>query len=251
MLKNNPLVPLIERLNRHLILSTKSLLTIGFILFLLCFVLLMVKYSDSLYVPLQNDEIEYHVLGANLSSGYGYKLLPPNFDHIQMDIYSTKEYATEIKDAPYNFFRTPVYPLTIAAAYALFGIDPRYVKILQIGLVALCAAAIPLIASYYWGTSGFISGLISCSLFVFRDGLQPDRILSETLIVFGLVLWSVLFTLLEFRSSNNIDFFLGLLTGALILIKGSMLFLGIITPFYFLVRREDLKEWLIQSRIFA
>ena len=149
-----------------------------------------------------------------------------------MDIYSTKEYATEIKDAPYNFFRTPVYPLTIAAAYALFGIDPRYVKILQIGLVALCAAAIRLIASYYWGTSGFISGLISCSLFCIPSmGCSLIESSPRPLSCLGLSSGSVLFTLLEFRSSNNIDFFLGLLTGALILIKGSMLFLGIITAY--------------------
>ena len=194
------------------------------------------------------DSWNYQGLAVNLALGYGYReggVAP--FETYKFDPDRSKnrydalhypvgeapatyyEYFT--RGGRYLFYRTPGYPFFLAAVYKTFGIYPRTVKIIQIIFLALFASSLPWIAHYYWGKTGILSGVLSSLFFLRYFCPDPTEIMSESLIVFGLFLWVLFLIIWEKEPSLHRIFWLGVVSAAIVLIKGSNI---LIPPFFFL-----------------
>lgn len=123
---------------------------------------------------LSPDSVGYNVLASNILAGHG----------MTMDIHSPYYFL--------SFFRTPVYPIFLAAMYYLVGVKHMWVGILQGFLGALTCSLICVIGQRLFGRlTGFIAGcLVALSLI---SVMYSSKVLTETLFTFLLVfsLWCI------------------------------------------------------------
>ncbi|HTZ11999.1 MAG TPA: hypothetical protein VMD04_06485, partial [Candidatus Margulisiibacteriota bacterium] len=195
------------------------------------------------------DTSHYQPLGVNLSLGHGYKTgAIVDFAVYKFDKEPTGSvefkgrggfspfHSHFLADTGYNFFRSPGYPLFLAAVYKICGIHPRVVKILQIILLSACAALMPVITVYYWPGHGLLSGVISAFIFTVFSAPDPAAIHTETLITFGLFILTLLIILWELKASTARTFFLGAAAALNILVKGTNAFLPPLLILYIFMR---------------
>jgi len=122
------------------------------------------------------------------------------------------------------------YPLFLSVVYKLFGVHPIIAKQLQLLMLVIVAAALPLLAFRYWGDQGFLSGLLAGPIFLFYNYQMANLIMSESLIVF--VLFLILCAVSQFENKRKLSFsiLLGVSFGLGLLVKGSLL---LVPVFYF------------------
>jgi hypothetical protein len=122
--------------------------------------------------------------------------------------------------------------------YKVFGIHPQYAKIIQMMLLAFSISVMPWIGRHYWSNLGILSGVVSAIIIMnnyLLPGkycpLDPTKIMTEPLIVFGLSLWTVAFVFWEKNTTKTRTFLLGIASAVILLIKGVTIFV----PFLFLL----------------
>ncbi len=122
------------------------------------------------------------------------------------------------------------YPLFLSSVYKLFGVHPMIAKQLQLLMLVIVAAGLPLFAFRFWGAQGFLTGLIAGPVFLFYNYEIANLIMSESLIVFVLFLILCAISLFEDKKRLSFSVLLGISFGVGLLVKGSLLFIPV---FYF------------------
>lgn len=236
------------------ILLPLTSLSIFFISFFYLLEMNRYKLSDTAIFP--GDSATYQSLGVNLSLGYGYKYgCVEKFEIYKFNkldsIEKTKDkYDEYVRGGRRSFYRTPGYPLFLAAIYKVFGIHPRIVKIIQIILLAISISLLPAIGNYYWSRSGILAGALSSLLSVRYLMPDPCRIMTEPLIIFSLFVLTVFLISWEARQSVTRTLFLGMISGIIILVKGSNIFIPAFLLLYIIFKIDKPKEKLKSSSIF-
>jgi 4-amino-4-deoxy-L-arabinose transferase-like glycosyltransferase len=128
-----------------------------------------------------------------------------------------------------DFIRTPAYPLFLGIIYKLFGISPKVVKALQLLMLVTIAASLPFIGDHYWGKSGYIGGIPAGALYLATNYKLADHILTESLTAFAVFLVLVSLIIYERWESILTACVLGVSMGIGLLVKGSLIFLPILT----------------------
>lgn len=185
------------------------------------------------------DTWEYQSMGVNFAKGHGiqkfgglepfhtYKfetpsLLPPYYNYFIRAGYQT-------------FYRTPAYPLFLGVVYQLFGVSPRIAKSLQLLMLVIIAASLPFIGNHYWGRSGFIGGLGAGGFYLATNYRLAEVILTESLAAFAVFLVLLAFMAYEQRKGVITAAALGISLGFALLVKGTLIFLPILTGSMILV----------------
>ena len=110
---------------------------------------------------------------------------------------------------------------------------PGVVKKYQLFMIVMAASLIPLVCYYYFGYMGIISGTISSFLFMryFCSDFRAGSILTESLILFSVLVWMFALIFWEKKPTNFRILILGIISGLLLLVKGSTIFM----PFTFIL----------------
>lgn len=187
------------------------------------------------------DIWEYQSMAVNFAMGHGvhrFGAMEPFETYKFAEFDTPPAYYQEFFDlaGEQDFIRTPAYPLFVGIIYKLFGISPAVVKAIQLLMLAIIAASLPLIGMHYWGRIGLIGGIPAGFLYLSMNYVLADWILTETLISFSVFLVLVTFLLYEKREETRTAIFLGIALGLALLVKGSLVFLPILTGGVLLVR---------------
>ena len=147
-----------------------------------------------------------------------------------------------------DFFRAPGYPIFLGVVYKIVGVSPLAAKRVQYLLIAISCALLPLIGFHYWRSIGFLSGIVSAvvAFEYYAEGVSlADQLMSEALITFSLVVLICLLIVWEKYSGLWTSFFLGLMLGACLLIKTSLIFLPVLFIAYcgWNMRRRNVRRW--------
>jgi len=188
-------------------------------------------FSDT--VLFGGDQWEYQSLAVNLLNGHGYRFggIEP-LEEYKFD-YTSRFKTFFDTETHYSFYRTPGYPFFLKTIYQFCGVHPRVVKKFQLIMIVISACLMPLVCYYYFGFMGIISGTISSFLFMkyFCSDFRAGSILTESLILFSVLVWMISLIFWEKNPSNFRVFILGIISGLLLLVKGSTIFM----PFTFIL----------------
>lgn len=181
------------------------------------------------------DQWEYQSLAVNILNGHGYRLggVEP-WEEYKFAFTEKKEFKEYFKSKSfYTFYRTPGYPLFLASIYKIFGVNPEIVNRIQFIMIVICASIMPLICYYYYGATGIFSGVISSFLFMryFVSDLRTGSILTESLILFSILIWMFIYIYWEKEPTPFRILILGVFSGFLLFVKGSNIFI----PFTFIL----------------
>ena len=183
------------------------------------------------------DTWEYQSLAVNLLHGHGYR-----FGGIEpLQVYKfdfNSGYTSRFKhffdtETHYSFYRTPGYPFFLKIIYKIHGIHPAVVKKYQFIIIVIIASLMPLLCYYYYGYLGVLSGTISSFLFIkyFFSDFRTGTLLTEPLMLLSIFVWVIALIFWEKNPSNYRIFIFGIISGLLLLVKGSTIFL----PFIFIL----------------
>ncbi|MBF0487921.1 MAG: hypothetical protein HQK98_07145 [Nitrospirae bacterium] len=233
----------------------------GVVVVLLC-VLLLGAYSFGSYIYFRTtgieisdtarfgwDTMEYQSMAVNFAAGHGlkygaieefsyYKFNPKGNAALGDATMSNFESFLDIgsRGGSYNFYRTPGYPVFLGVLYKIFGVSPKVAKIAQVFLIVLVASFLPYVGFAYWRLSGFAAGAASGG-FLMRLVYQYkmyDSILTEPLIILSVFLIVLTFIYWEKKRTSAATAVLGVVMGAGILVKGSLMFTPVLTGFFLL-----------------
>ena len=202
------------------------------------------------------DIASYQSLAVNWAKGHGLRyggmedIEIYQFHSLSEDDYSRFKKIGERKGylASTDFFRTPGYPIFLGVVYKMFGVSPLAAKRVQYLMIAISCAFLPLIGFHYWGFIGSLSGVVSAVVafqyYAVGERLS-DQLMSEALIVFSLVLLVCLLILWEKFTNWWTSFVLGLMLGACLLVKTSLIFLPVLFAVYcgWNMRRRNVWRW--------
>ena len=202
------------------------------------------------------DIASYHSLAVNWARGHGLRyggmedIKIYQFQGLSEDNYSRfKKYGErEGYLASTDFFRTPGYPIFLGVVYKMFGVSPLAAKRIQYLLIAISCAFLPLIGFHYWGFIGSLSGVVSAVIAFqyYATGVKlSDHLMSEVLIVFSLVFLVCVLILWEKFTNWWTSFLIGLMLGACLLVKMSLIFLPFLFAAYcgWNMRRRNVCRW--------
>ena len=198
------------------------------------------------------DTWEYQSLAVNLAKGHGMQKFGcmENFDVYQFDNNDAKIMNGFVQGAGTDdFYRTPGYTVFLGLIYKIFGISPLIAKKIQLLLLVIVAACLPWIAFYFWQQKGFVSGLISGSLFLFNHYDLAGNILTESLIVFFVFLIIVSYIYFEAKGNTLSALSLGVILGLGLLVKGSLLFIPVIIFIFLFIRWVRIRDKRIVIKI--
>lgn len=239
-------------------LNNGRLICLLAVVFLLSAAYLFSRYEITDDAFFGGDSWEYQSLGVNLSLGHGMKFggIEAFEDYKFSDKSPSPEYYERCFEkfngqSKYDFHRAPGYPFFLAFIYKIFGVHPAYVKIIQVLLLALTAAIIPVIGLYYWSTCGVAGGLLSSVLFLFFYCPKPNLIMTESLLTFSVILWALMFIYWEHSPTKSKTFLLGISCLLMLYIKGVTIFLPMIILLYLAVKfRNKWKKAVVYAFIF-
>lgn len=142
---------------------------LGLMLLLFFIFVFKVNLSDRVDVQYGSDEWDYQAIAVNFATGHGFHIAghyekPEVYKFGQVEP-GTFEKQELLKGIP-NIHRPPLYPLMLGILYKITGIHPAAVVILQLFLLCLAAAFLPLLGYKLLKTNGFIAGLISAVVFI-------------------------------------------------------------------------------------
>ncbi|MGB2600296.1 MAG: glycosyltransferase family 39 protein [Candidatus Omnitrophota bacterium] len=219
----------------------KYLVLVWALLFLISASYLFCRYKITDEALFGGDTWSYQSLAVNLVSGHGYTfgevedLATYKFDEKARERFYYKKF---VEEAGLSFGRTPVYPFFLASIYKSFGIHPKYVKFVQLAMLAVSISLMPLIGLYYWSRTGFISGVAGAILFVKYFCPDPNLIMAEPLLLFTMVLWTVSFIYWERSRNKRRTFLMGVMSALVVLTKGTTIFLPFLFLLYLIYKRR-------------
>ena len=147
-----------------------------------------------------------------------------------------------------DFYRTPGYPIFLGVVYKIVGVSPWAAKRVQYLLIAISCGLLPLIGFHYWGLIGSLSGVVS-AVFAFQyyaEGVAlADQLMTEALITFFLVVLVCFFIFWKKHTGPWTSFFFGVMLGACLLVKTSLIFLPALFVAYcgWNMRRRNVRWW--------
>ncbi len=191
------------------------------------------------------DSWEYQSMAVNLIEGHGFqrfgrmeKFPVYNFDRTRPEL--VERFAQGA--GTFNAYRTPLYPVFLAAIYKIDGVNPATAKEVQFFLFALIAGFLPVIGFYCWGTKGLVSGLVAGPIFMSECHDKAAVIMTEPLFAFTLLLVVLAAIYFHRRRTLLTAAVLGVALGLAILTKGSIIFVPMIFFGHLLVRYIKTKE---------
>lgn len=184
------------------------------------------------------DGSEYHNLAINLLGGEGYVqgiLFDPGLYRYSRELRVPDDICLQVLYPNHDFFRTPGFPLVIAAAYLVFGINPVMIYYLNMVFIASMAVILFRLGKGFGDWRGTFSGVVAASYLSLQYWFQ-DRIYSESLIVLLIGVWFLALVHFQKEHSKASAAFLGVAVSVLMLVKGSSVFLSVFTAAYILVK---------------
>lgn len=181
-----------------------------------------------------SDTWEYQSMGVNFAKGHGIQKFGSLESFKTYKFENLTPLPTYYEDFIYSagqddFYRSPAYPLFLGLVYRLFGISPRIAKALQLLMLVIIAASLPHIGYHYWRKIGFIGGIPAGFLYLTTNYKLSEEILTESLIAFTVFLVLVALIIYEERQKMVTACLLGFSLGFALLVKGSLIFLPILT----------------------
>lgn len=209
------------------------------------------------------DTWEYQSMGVNLAYGHGVSMWG-GIESFETYAFADEEWnrqygqynATAYRNMRVEFARTgerggdmdtnrmPLYPLFIGAVYKIFGVHPLILKNIQLLLLALMAAGLPLLGFLWWKEKGMIAGLLAGVPVVALTIRFTDVILVEMLAAFMLFLFVLGTAFYERRPGPQRAILVGLLCGLCLLTKLSTMFVLPLFPILLWWTREAPKMFL-------
>jgi hypothetical protein len=218
------------------------LVILGALIFSCSLYYLLNRYPMSDTASLGGDINEYQSISVNLIHGHGYKYgCIEDLSVYRFDIRgrSLAEIGSFVSAQRYSFYRTPGYPLFLAAIYKLVGIRPTVVKHTQAAMVAFVAALIPILSFLLWSRTGLLSGVLSSIVFLKLYSPRPDVLMSECLIVLCLTLWAFHSVYWSRRPTLRSTALIGVTSALLLLVKGVNLFIPFLFTVYMVYRLRE------------
>ncbi len=212
---------------------------------LICLVLLLIYTAIFSNITRLDDKIKisgdypvYQILAVNLikgpASGSQSFYDKYKFDEVVTD---SVEYNVAIHNYEYSYatlsaWVPPVYPLFLGVIYKIFGVSPYAARYIQLLLLLIVAAFIPLLMFYYFKVPGFVLGIIGGLIFIINIYPTANELMTEPLTIFlcFLLLFSIKY--FELKMSKFSAVLLGLALTTSLLVKGVVVFMII---FYFAV----------------
>jgi len=206
----------------------------------------LIPFTDRVYFG--GDSDDYQSLAVNFAAGHGIQRSGG------LELFTTYKFE-EFENPPAHFdtfmstdrinlYRTPAYPLFLGIIYRLFGISPYIAKVIQYLLLVIIASSLPLIGYHYWGKTGIIAGIPAGGLFLVTNYDLAMKILTECLVAFAVFLFLCVFIFYEKRRSLFSGCLLGLSMGFSLLVKGSLIFIPILTILWIailFIKKRDIK----------
>lgn len=201
------------------------------------------------------DTWEYQSMAVNFAKGHGVQkfgaLESFSTYKFEMPTVIPPYYDDFIRSGHVTFYRTPAYSLLLGAVYKLFGVSPKIAKGIQLLLLVVIAASLPLIGAHYWGRSGFIGGLGAGAFYLATNYRLAELIMTEALAAFAVFLVLLAFMAYEQRQGITAATALGGSLGFALLVKGTLIFLPLLTGSMILVNaiinrdRKELQRLLV------
>ncbi len=205
---------------------------------------MVTQYKDFAYLGI--DTIQYQAMAVNVLHGHGinriggaepfevyaFGSVPEEMDMSSL-VYKArqKEFMDVGKNGgTFTAFRMPLYPLFMATVYKIFGIHPLALRNIQLLLLALVSAGLPLLGWLWWKEKGCVAGLMAGIPALALTMRFANEILIEAFAVFILFLCVLSAAWYQKNPSAKKAVLLGALLGICLLTKLSLILL----PFIFL-----------------
>jgi len=194
------------------------------------------EYSNTSYFG--GDEYGYQSMGVNFTYGHGIQKLGGLEEFETYKFAPREDISGELLEFPDMnidfFYRTPAYPMFLGVIYKVFGVEPIIAKHIQLLLLVLIAAFLPLVGQFYWNLHGFYNGMIAGPIYLIMNYKFSENLLTESLISFSIFLVVLAYIYFEMKNkSSRATIILGLACGTCLLVKGSLVFLPILISGYF------------------
>jgi len=205
---------------------------------LFCFVLLLVYVAIFSSISRRNDKIKisgdypvYQITAVNLIKGQGLDLQSffdkYKFDNVIIDSVYYDDYYKEnlsCENSRLSAWVPPAYPIFLSIVYKIFGVSPYIARYIQLLLLLIVAAFIPLWMFYYFRIQGFILGIVAGFIFIINFYPIANEIMTEPLTIFFcfLLLFSIKY--FELKMSNFSSVFFGVSLTCALLVKGVVVF---------------------------
>ncbi|MCE5209595.1 MAG: hypothetical protein LLG42_14955 [Chloroflexi bacterium] len=196
------------------------------------------------------DTWEYQSMGVNFAYGHGVQKFGglesyKTYKFAKLDTIPTY-YDDFFRKAGQDIFRRqPAYPLFLGIVYKIFGVSPFTAKAIQLLMLVIIAAYLPLIGFHYWGKNGLVGGIPAGVLYLAITHQLSSQIMTETLVSF--VVFLVLLALMNYeqRPGTLSSIFLGSSLGFVLLVKDILYLIPILTGLWIIIRyfiNHDKKE---------
>ena len=211
-------------------------------LIIIYYIIFSQKASFTDFTNFREDYMMYQSVGVNFAKGHGIQKFGGIEKFKEYKFYSNTPYRNftvkhfyEIGGCDF-FFMTPGYTLFLGIIYKIFGVSPLIVKYIQLLLLIIVAAFLPLIGYHLWKYSGFVSGLIASPLYIAFNYKISEGIMTESLVTFFIFL--IVISFIYFKSKKNLlsSVILGIILGLSVLVKGTLIFIPFLFFLYLLIK---------------
>ena len=217
-------------------------------LIIIYYIIFSQKASFTDFTYFKEDCLIYQSIGVNFAKGHGIQKIGGIEKFKEYKFYSDIPYRNFTVKHFYEiggydfFFMTPGYTLFLGIIYKIFGVSPLIAKYIQLLLLIIVAAFLPLIGYYFWKFSGFISGLIASPLYIAFNYNISEGIMTESLVIFFIFL--IVISFIYFKSKKNLlsSVILGIILGLSVLVKGTLIFIPFLFFLYLLIKFYKAKE---------
>jgi 4-amino-4-deoxy-L-arabinose transferase-like glycosyltransferase len=194
----------------------------------------------------------YQSAGVNFAKGHGISRIGAiePFDN-----YKFTEYGTNLEfnyrlftrfPGAYFFHNPPGYGLFIGMIYYVFGVNPFWLKCIQLLLLILVASLLPYVGFSLWKTRGFWSGVLASFLFIGQYYNMANNMHPQCLLLFMCFLTTLLFIRYQKTQSILILILFGIIAGFAGLVVISLLLLPFLVFLYFIyfaIKQRSLKPF--------